>query len=178
MPLLVLYGSETGTSQDLAEQIWREGYRRNVPVKVMSFDDFDMNVSLLFCSFEVSHSLFQTLPQQDFVIFLVSTSGQGELPVNMRKNWKKLLNARIPLNWLDSLKIACFGLGDSSYQKYNFAAKKVVRRLLQLSANLVLPTVFGDDQNELGPYGIFDQFLAFIWKYLMDNSIFTVNRKF
>jgi len=156
MALLVLYGSETGTSQDLAEQIWREGYRRNVPVKVMSFDDFDMN----------------TLPQQDFVIFLVSTSGQGELPANMRKNWKKLLNARIPSNWLDSLKIACFGLGDSSYQKYNFAAKKVVRRLLQLSANLVLPTVFGDDQHELGPYGLFDQFLAFIWKYLLDNSVF------
>jgi sulfite reductase alpha subunit-like flavoprotein len=43
--LLVLYGSETGTSQDLAEQIWREGYRRNVPVKVVSFDEFDMNVS-------------------------------------------------------------------------------------------------------------------------------------
>lgn len=45
MSLLVLYGSETGTSQDLAEQIWREGYRRNVPVKVVAFDDFDMNVS-------------------------------------------------------------------------------------------------------------------------------------
>lgn len=46
--LLVLYGSETGTSQDLAEQIWREGYRRNVPVKVVPFDDFEMNVSYIY----------------------------------------------------------------------------------------------------------------------------------
>lgn len=105
---------------------------------------------------------------------MVSTSGQGELPANMRKNWRKLLNARIPNNWLSSLNIACFGLGDSSYQKYNFAVKKISRRLTQLGANQIIPTVLGDDQHELGPYGIFDQFLSVLWKYLVDNSIFEV----
>jgi sulfite reductase alpha subunit-like flavoprotein len=109
------------------------------------------------------------------VIFLVSTSGQGELPANMRKNWRKLLNARIPANWLSSLKIACFGLGDSSYQKYNFAVKKLARRLSQLGADQVLSTALGDDQHELGPYALFDQFVSFIWKYLVDNSIFEVS---
>jgi sulfite reductase alpha subunit-like flavoprotein len=105
---------------------------------------------------------------------MISTSGQGELPANMRKNWRKLLNARIPKDWLDSLKIACFGLGDSSYQKYNFAVKKLVRRLGQLGANTTILTMLGDDQHELGPYGIFDEFLANLWKYLVDNSIFEV----
>lgn len=92
----------------------------------------------------------------------------------MRRNWRRLLNARIPTDWLSSLKMACFGLGDSSYQKFNFAAKKLVRRLLQIGANQVIPTVLGDDQHELGPYGVFDQFLNFLWKYLADDSIFEV----
>ncbi|KAI6230787.1 NADPH-dependent diflavin oxidoreductase 1 [Aphelenchoides fujianensis] len=153
--ILVLFASETGTSQDLAEQIWREGSRMRVPVRVLSFDDYDLN----------------ELPNERFVVFLVATAGQGEVPSNMRANWRKLLNARIPAGWLDGLRVACFGLGDSSYQKYNFAAKKLNRRLGQLGAAMVVGPLFGDDQHQLGPYGKFEEFLKLLWEYLDQNNV-------
>ena len=38
---LVLYGSQTGTAQDVAERIGREGKRRHFRIKVCSMDSYD-----------------------------------------------------------------------------------------------------------------------------------------
>ena len=38
--LLVLYGSQTGTAQDVAERIGREGKRRYFTVRVMPLDSY------------------------------------------------------------------------------------------------------------------------------------------
>jgi sulfite reductase alpha subunit-like flavoprotein len=40
-------------------------------------------------------------------------------------------------------------LGDSSYQKFNFAAKKLHKRLLQLGATALINPGLGDEQHEL-----------------------------
>ncbi|KAJ2531628.1 H(+)-transporting V1 sector ATPase subunit A, partial [Coemansia sp. RSA 1937] len=48
------------------------------------------------------------------------------------------------------LKYAMFGLGDSSYQKSNFLAKRLFRRLQQLGGTSVISRVDGDDQHYLG----------------------------
>lgn len=39
--LLVLYGSQTGTAQDVAERIGRDGKRRHFAVKVFPMDSYD-----------------------------------------------------------------------------------------------------------------------------------------
>ncbi len=39
--LLVLYGSETGTAQDLAERLGREGRRRHFRIRVLPMDGYD-----------------------------------------------------------------------------------------------------------------------------------------
>lgn len=54
-------------------------------------------------------------------------------------------------------KIAVLGLGDSSYQKYNYAAKKVYRRLIQLGAQPLLDLSLADDQHRLGIDEIFEK---------------------
>lgn len=38
--LLVLYGSQTGTAQDTAERVGREGKRRHFRMRVMAMDDY------------------------------------------------------------------------------------------------------------------------------------------
>lgn len=43
-----------------------------------------------------------------------------------------------------------FGLGDSSYPKYNWVGRKLFRRLLALGANPIADRGEGDDQNEYG----------------------------
>ena len=40
--LAVLYGSQTGTAEEVAERIGREGKRRHFLCKVCSMDDFDV----------------------------------------------------------------------------------------------------------------------------------------
>ena len=39
--LLVLYGSQTGTAQDVAERIDRDGRRRHFSVEVYPMDEYD-----------------------------------------------------------------------------------------------------------------------------------------
>lgn len=39
--LLVLYGSQTGTAQDTAERIGREGKRRHFRTRVLPMDNYD-----------------------------------------------------------------------------------------------------------------------------------------
>ena len=47
-------------------------------------------------------------------------------------------------------RYAVFGLGDSSYGKYNWVGKKLSRRLDALGAHAVVERGEGDDQNEWG----------------------------
>uniref|UniRef100_A0A914CWR3 NADPH-dependent diflavin oxidoreductase 1 n=1 Tax=Acrobeloides nanus TaxID=290746 RepID=A0A914CWR3_9BILA len=112
------------------------------------------------------------LPDEKCVIFVVATSGQGELPTNMRTNWRKLLNRNLPLNLLENVAIAVFGLGDSSYAKYNFAGKKLYRRLIQLGARTILNLGLGDDQHELGIDGGFEPWREELWERIFENRFF------
>jgi sulfite reductase alpha subunit-like flavoprotein len=44
--LLILYGSETGTAQDVAETLWRDARRRRLQVRLMAMDDYEIQVSI------------------------------------------------------------------------------------------------------------------------------------
>jgi sulfite reductase alpha subunit-like flavoprotein len=92
------------------------------------------------------------LPSLSRVVFFVSTTGQGSAPDNMKKSWSVLLRKELPTNSLCATQIAVFGLGDSSYAKFNFPSKKLHARLLQLGAQALLPLGLGDDQHVAGPY--------------------------
>ena len=55
----------------------------------------------------------------ELVIFVISTTGQGDIPGNATSFWKSLLRKKLPPTCLSRLKFSIFGLGDSSYQKYD-----------------------------------------------------------
>lgn len=59
--LVILYGSQTGTAQDIAENIWRESKRFYFKGPVQSMDSYD----------------FKKLIDEDLVLFVCSTTGQG-----------------------------------------------------------------------------------------------------
>uniref|UniRef100_A0A8C8DG80 Flavodoxin-like domain-containing protein n=1 Tax=Oryzias sinensis TaxID=183150 RepID=A0A8C8DG80_9TELE len=48
--LLVLYGSQTGTAQDVAQRIGRQAQRRRLPVRVMALDRYAVVSFLWWCS--------------------------------------------------------------------------------------------------------------------------------
>uniref|UniRef100_A0A8C5HE89 NADPH-dependent diflavin oxidoreductase 1 n=1 Tax=Gouania willdenowi TaxID=441366 RepID=A0A8C5HE89_GOUWI len=146
-PLLVLYGSQTGTAQDSAQRIARQAHRRHLHVRVLPLDDYD-----------VANLITETL-----VVFVCSTTGQGDPPDNMKNFWRFLFKKSLPVGSLSLLDFAVLGLGDSSYPKFNFVAKKLHKRLLQLGANILLPVGLADDQHDLGSDAVIDPWLSSFW---------------
>lgn len=82
----------------------------------------------------------------------------------MKKFWKFLLRKNLPSDSLSNLKIGVIGLGDSSYEKFNFVAKKLHKRLLQLGATSILPLGLCDDQHDLGIGAVLSPWLEEFWK--------------
>uniref|UniRef100_A0A0D9V5B4 NADPH-dependent FMN and FAD-containing oxidoreductase n=1 Tax=Leersia perrieri TaxID=77586 RepID=A0A0D9V5B4_9ORYZ len=149
--LLVIYASQTGNAVDAAERVGRQAERGGCPaVDVLPMDSFDPSC----------------LPSEKFVVFVVSTTGQGDPPDSMKGFWKYLLNKNLSARWLEGVRYAVFGLGDSGYQKYNFAGKKLDRRLLQLGAEPIIQVGLGDDQHPSGYEGTLDPWLLSLWETL------------
>ncbi|KAI8048571.1 hypothetical protein BDF22DRAFT_746813 [Syncephalis plumigaleata] len=104
--------------------------------------------------------------EEKLAVFIVSTTGQGEEPDNMKKFWRFLLRKDLPKNVLSQLEYSVFGLGDSSYEKFNYPAKKLHKRLQQLGAQPFHARGDGDDQHYLGLDGALDPWLEAVWDTL------------
>uniref|UniRef100_A0A8C6TAQ5 NADPH-dependent diflavin oxidoreductase 1 n=1 Tax=Neogobius melanostomus TaxID=47308 RepID=A0A8C6TAQ5_9GOBI len=146
--LLILYGSQTGTAQDTAQRIARQAKRRKLQVRTMPLDCYNV----------------ATLISESTVIFVCATTGQGDPPDNMRIFWRFIFKKSLPAGSLCQLDCAVLGLGDSSYPKFNFVAKKLQKRLVQLGASMLLPIGLADDQHELGSDAVIDPWLAAFWQ--------------
>lgn len=59
--MIILYGSQTGTAQDISENIWRESKRFHFAGGVKPMDDYDV----------------QNLIEEEVALFVCSTTGQG-----------------------------------------------------------------------------------------------------
>ncbi|XP_050305008.1 NADPH-dependent diflavin oxidoreductase 1 isoform X2 [Anthonomus grandis grandis] len=86
----------------------------------------------------------------------------------MRTFWKFMLKRSLPSNLLCHLKFAVLGLGDSSYAKFNFVAKRLHKRVMQLGAQPLLPVGLGDDQHDLGYDAVADPWIENLWEKLLD----------
>ncbi|KAJ8388802.1 hypothetical protein AAFF_G00130350 [Aldrovandia affinis] len=146
--LLILYGSQTGTAQDTAERIGRQAKRRRLNVRVEALDNYRV----------------ANLISESLVLFVCSTTGQGDPPDNMKNFWRFIFRKSLPAGSLCRLDYAVLGLGDSSYPKFNFVAKKLYKRFLQLGASNILPLGLADDQHDLGPDGVIDPWLVEFWE--------------
>jgi len=144
----ILFGSQTGYAEDIARRIFRQGKRRQLDMKISPLDNFNFT---------------QNLPVINLAIFVISTAGQGELPSNATHFWRFLLRKSLPANFLSSMQFGVLGLGDSSFPKFNFGAKKLFRRLLQLGARNFCETGLADDQHEFGCDSVADLWISDLW---------------
>ncbi|EDQ91424.1 uncharacterized protein MONBRDRAFT_14947 [Monosiga brevicollis MX1] len=149
--VVVLYGSQTGTAADAAEAVGRRLERYWFETHVQPMDEYDIKNML----------------QERYMVFVCSTTGQGETPDNMRRTWRFLLQKRLPATALAHLQFACFGLGDSSYAKFNFVAKKLHKRLQTLGAQPFVPLGLADDQHPLAVEGALEPFVQSVLNHLL-----------
>jgi sulfite reductase alpha subunit-like flavoprotein len=136
---LLLYASQYGTSCSLAFRLSRDLFLHHFTPVVLSISSYPIS----------------QLPNEEFVIFLCSTSGHGEVPDSMRAFWRFLLRKDLPSNSLTSMQFTVFGLGDSSYPLFNAAARRLHQRLLDLGGRAFYPRVLCDEQAEFGLEGDF-----------------------
>ncbi|KAL1305919.1 hypothetical protein AAFC00_004062 [Neodothiora populina] len=136
---LVLYGTETGNAQDLADEVGRLTERLRFETTVIDLDSIEL----------------QDLVNFTIVIVVLSTTGQGEFPQNARSFWRVLLSRQLRPGVLRRVNFTTFGLGDSSYPRYNVAHRMLHTRLLQLGAQLFCPRGEGNEQHPEGHTGEF-----------------------
>jgi sulfite reductase (NADPH) flavoprotein alpha-component len=119
-PLLVAYGSQTGSAGSLAKSLAREADRRGFQSTVKELN-------------QVSTAMLTSVGQ---CVIVTSTWGDGDPPDNATGFWSAISAESAPR--LESLRYAVLGLGDRNYADFCGASKKFDLRLEQLGALRVL----------------------------------------
>lgn len=135
-PVLILFGSDGSNAEGLAKRLVKGAKLRNLSARYAAMDDVSI----------------EDLTLEKHVIFVLSTAGQGEFPVNAREFWKAL-SAATELA-VSETKVAVFGLGDSHYWPreedaifYNRPSQELHAKLLELGANPLIDLGLGNDQD-------------------------------
>lgn len=155
--LWVLVGSDNGHAEEFASKFVEEatGFGLKNVVKA------DMNEMTMDALCEEANDI------NTFVLFVVSTAGQGEFPSNAKEFWTELsgFSSTLPLQY------AVFGLGDSLYwpredEKHYFckAPFDLDAKLSELGATRLLQLAKADDQDEDGPTTQFDAWKPQFWE--------------
>ena len=110
----------------------------------------------------------ENLVQEPVTVFVCATTGQGDQPDNMVKFWRYLLKRSHPKDILKGLSYGVLGLGDSGYAQFNYAAKRLNRRLAQLGGTALFPVGLADDQHDLGQDFVIDPWLTALWTKMLE----------
>lgn len=128
---LVLFGSQTGTAEDYAKKFGKEltsKYQLNVLCADLENYDFDS---------------FNDLPENVLVTFIISTYGEGDFP-DGAIHFEQYLN-ELDSDSVSNIKFSIFGLGNTTYEFYNGAAKNAMEKLVDAGAELIGEIGLGDD---------------------------------
>jgi sulfite reductase (NADPH) flavoprotein alpha-component len=119
----ILYGSQTGNAQGLAENAGKTLEGRGFQVTVSSMSDFKPN----------------NLKKVQNLLIIVSTHGEGDPPDNALSFHEFLHGRRAPK--LDDLRFSVLSLGDSSYEFFCQTGKEFDQRLEELGGTRLYPRV-------------------------------------
>ncbi|WP_339231380.1 assimilatory sulfite reductase (NADPH) flavoprotein subunit [Bacillus sp. FSL M8-0071] len=119
----VLYGSQTGNAQGLAENAGKQLEQSGFQVTVSSMSDFKPN----------------QLKKVTNLLIVVSTHGEGEPPDNALSFHEFLHGRRAPK--LEDLRFSVLALGDSSYEFFCQTGKEFDQRLEELGGKRISPRV-------------------------------------
>ncbi|CAF0752467.1 unnamed protein product [Adineta steineri] len=148
MLLEILFGSQTGTAEDVSERFSSMAQSTGVECRVQSLDSVKSIEDL-----------------GTHILFIVSTTGDGEEPENMRHFWRLIMRRSVSPGTLSHIHYGLIGLGDSTYPKFNYVAKKLSKRLHQLGAQSICERVLADEQHPHGIDGCVDQtFTGIFWQ--------------
>lgn len=128
MKINILYGTETGNSEMLCEDLESE-FGDDHQLEIMNLaevDPADLDLSV-------------------FHVFVSSSYGDGELPASAKPFAEKLEGSDTDLA---GLSFAIFGLGDSDYETFGHGSEQLADMLVKHNAKQVGPRVIHDAQGD------------------------------
>lgn len=161
---VVFYGSQTGTAEDYASRLAKEGSSR-FGLKTMTADLEDYDYENL-----------DTFPEDKVAMFVLATYGEGEPTDNAVEFYEFISSEDVSFSEgasaedkpLSNLKYVTFGLGNNTYEHYNSMVRNVAKFLDRLGATRIGDAGEGDD----GAGTMEEDFLAWkepMWKALTES---------
>lgn len=121
----IIYGTETGNAKKLATQLQSIFKKNKVQSKVVDAFQYPL----------------EKIEKEEFIIFIISTQGDGDLPQNAQKFYDNLSNLN---SNLASTKYAVLGLGDTSYPFFCKSGEEIDELFHRLGANRAISLVKTD----------------------------------
>jgi sulfite reductase (NADPH) flavoprotein alpha-component len=121
VPLLILFGSQTGTAERIARNLAKESKNHGCTARVLEASAYAT------VNWKVEKNL----------LVVTSTYGDGDMPDNGQAFWDWLQTENA--NALLHLNFSVLALGDSNYEQFCAAGKKIDGRLEQIGAKRIHP---------------------------------------
>lgn len=119
--LTVLYGTETGNSQELAEKLVSKAAFKNISAKAVGMYDYDVS----------------ELANEENVAVIVSTHGEGEVP-EMAKDFYDYITGDQAIT-LENLSFSVLALGDRTYKHFCKTGEDIYLSMKDLGAFSIVP---------------------------------------
>jgi len=158
---VVFYGSQTGTAEDYASRLAKEGHSRfGLKTMVADLEDYD-------------YDNLDKFPEDKLAVFVLATYGEGEPTDNAVEFYEFIGSEDISFSEggsaddkpLSNLHYVTFGLGNNTYEHYNSMVRNVDKYLTKLGAKRLGTAGEGDD----GAGTMEEDFLA--WKEPMWTAV-------
>ncbi|KAL5614344.1 hypothetical protein BROUX41_004450 [Berkeleyomyces rouxiae] len=157
---IVLFGSQTGTAEDYASRLAKEGKSRfGLDTMVADLEDYDFDN-------------LDAVPSDKIVMFVLATYGEGEPTDNAVDFHEFIKDENVEFSEgnspaLGNLNYVIFGLGNNTYEHFNFMVRHVNKLLESHGAHRIGDAGEGDD----GAGTMEEDFIAWkesMWKALAD----------
>lgn len=148
---VIFYGSQTGTAEDYASRLAKEGKSRfGLETMVADLEEYDFEN-------------LDTFPSDKIAMFVLATYGEGEPTDNAVEFYEFITGEDVTFSEgnspaLENLNFVAFGLGNNTYEHYNSMVRDITKTLIKHGATKIGEAGEGDD----GAGTMEEDFLA--WK--------------